>query len=155
MSKDDWTTPRKLFNWLDNTFNFTLDAAASKENALCEKFYTKEDNSLKQPWNGSVFCNPPYSMAKEFAEYAQSQAIGQKEICLLLPVRSDRLWFQRLLHDAPQWQACWITGRLHFGSSGNGAFMYSVIFYIAPRVTLPRYVDASKFNDNGKGGAKS
>ncbi len=31
--KDDWTTPRKLFNWLDNTFNFTLDAAASKENA--------------------------------------------------------------------------------------------------------------------------
>ena len=149
---DDWTTPINLFKWLDLRFNFTLDAAASDANRLCDNYYTKEDNALTKKWEGSVFCNPPYSLDKEFVEYAKKQRILADKVCLVLPVRSDRVWFQKLLHFSAA-QACWITGRLHFGNSGKGANMYSVIFYWAPDIVLPKYVQASEFNDNGKGGA--
>ena len=56
----EWTTPKDLFDELNEEFHFTLDAASSHENALCEKHYTKEEDGLVQPWEGNVFCNPPY-----------------------------------------------------------------------------------------------
>jgi phage N-6-adenine-methyltransferase len=58
--KQDWQTPLWLFRYLDDRYRFELDAAASKENALCSRFYTKEDNALIQPWCRSTFCNPPW-----------------------------------------------------------------------------------------------
>lgn len=49
---DNWATPQWLFDELDKEFHFTLDPCASKDNAKCEKFYTKEDNGLNQNWGG-------------------------------------------------------------------------------------------------------
>ena len=46
--KEDWGTPQWLFDACDRVFKFTLDAAASRENALCTEYFTKEDNSLIQ-----------------------------------------------------------------------------------------------------------
>jgi hypothetical protein len=40
---------------------FTLDVAAAKHNAKAERFYTRADDGLRQPWSGRVWCNPPYS----------------------------------------------------------------------------------------------
>lgn len=54
-----WETPLWLFNWLDETFKFQLDAAASAENALCDFYYDETENGLLQPWENSTFCNPP------------------------------------------------------------------------------------------------
>jgi site-specific DNA-methyltransferase (adenine-specific) len=57
----EWSTPQDFFDELDKEFNFTLDPCATKENSKCRKFYTKEDDGLKQDWdNERVFCNPPY-----------------------------------------------------------------------------------------------
>ena len=51
--KDDWTTPRELFDRLDAMLGpFDLDAASSNENALCEQHYTIEDDALRIPWGG-------------------------------------------------------------------------------------------------------
>ena len=59
--KDEWETPKYIYDKLNQEFNFTLDPCASKENAKCDKFYTKEDDGLKQDWSGeTVFMNPPY-----------------------------------------------------------------------------------------------
>ena len=33
--KQDWATPQALFDSVDKEFNFTLDAAASPQNAKC------------------------------------------------------------------------------------------------------------------------
>lgn len=52
---DDWATPKALFDELDKTFHFTLDVCASKENAKCAKFFTKDDDGLKQNWGGALF----------------------------------------------------------------------------------------------------
>ena len=66
-SKSDiWATPQDFFNNLNAEFNFTLDPCALPDNAKCSKFYTPEQNGLKQDWsNETVFCNPPYSDIKK------------------------------------------------------------------------------------------
>lgn len=152
MRRDDWETPTKLYIYLHRLFNFTVDAAASKNNALCNKFWSEEDSALEKDWSKErVFCNPPYSMSAEFANYALCM---MQTGCLLLPVRTDRLWYQSLVEE---FKTCYITGRLHFGKGINkSAFMYSVLVYNHPDgKILPNYFQAGQFNDNGKGDAKS
>ena len=51
-SSEEWGTPQGLFNRLNKEFNFTFDICASKENAKCPKYYTKEEDALKQEWGG-------------------------------------------------------------------------------------------------------
>jgi site-specific DNA-methyltransferase (adenine-specific) len=50
---DNWATPQWLFDKLNEEFGFTLDPCASKENAKCAKYFTKEDNGLNQNWGGN------------------------------------------------------------------------------------------------------
>lgn len=54
-------TPQKFYDQLNEEFGFTLDPCATEENHKCEKYYTKEDDWLKQSRdNEIVYCNPPY-----------------------------------------------------------------------------------------------
>ena len=60
-SKTDlWETPQDLFDELDKEFHFNLDVCANSENTKCDVYYNKEQDGLKQPWYGNVWCNPPY-----------------------------------------------------------------------------------------------
>lgn len=52
---DDWATPQALFDALDRTFRFTLDVCASEENHKCAKYFTKEQDGLKQDWGGGDY----------------------------------------------------------------------------------------------------
>ena len=137
----EWTTPKDLFEALDNEFHFTLDAAASDENHLCERYYTKKDNALMQPWTGTVFCNPPYGkevgkwVIKAFEEIGgtfPSRPHADK-IVLLLPSRTDTKWFQMIIsmqsHGFPKVvERIWfIPGRLKFGGASNSAPFPSVV----------------------------
>jgi len=57
----EWATPQSVFDSLNKEFKFTLDPAATKQNAKCKKFFTVKEDGLKQSWLGErVFCNPPY-----------------------------------------------------------------------------------------------
>ena len=47
--KATWETPQSLFDELDVEFGFQSDLAADETNAKCDRFYTLEDNTLKQP----------------------------------------------------------------------------------------------------------
>ena len=38
--KEDWETPKALFDALDREFNFQIDVCATPENAKCELFWT-------------------------------------------------------------------------------------------------------------------
>lgn len=58
---NEWATPQKLFDELNEEFEFTLDPCATHENHKCNKYFTIEDDGLEQSWdNEIVFCNPPY-----------------------------------------------------------------------------------------------
>lgn len=60
-TRDAWATPPVLASRLVQEFRCTLDVAASPSTAKCSRFYTASDDGLSQPWDGVVWCNPPYS----------------------------------------------------------------------------------------------
>jgi site-specific DNA-methyltransferase (adenine-specific) len=45
--RQDWNTPKPMFKQLDDEFHFEWDLAASPENALCEKFLSKDNLTQK------------------------------------------------------------------------------------------------------------
>lgn len=50
--RDDWGTPKKLFEDLNKEFCFDLDAASNDSNYKCEKHFTIKENGLIQSWGG-------------------------------------------------------------------------------------------------------
>lgn len=115
--KEDWETPQDFFNKLNEEFHFTLDAAASSENAKCDDYFTKEQNGLIQSWAYKVvWLNPPYGryttekwVKKAYEEYQRTGCT----IVMLLPARTDTIWF----HDYVLGKAeiRFVKGRLKFG----------------------------------------
>lgn len=108
---DDRETHPEVFDPLNGRFGFTLDVAAAPHNAKCERFHTREDDGLTQPWNGRVWCNPPYSdcgawVRKAWAEWGRREIVWQNKvphrrpelIVMLLPAnRVEQAWWQDLV----------------------------------------------------------
>lgn len=113
---DDRRTPRSLFDPLDEEFAFTLDVAASPENALCKRFYTIWDDGLAQSWMGErVWCNPPYSNIRPWVEkMVRSEA---ELVVMLLPAnRTEQAWWQDIIEPrrGPIIETRFLRGRLRF-----------------------------------------
>lgn len=89
--KQDRTTPLSFFQPLNAKHRFTLDGAATPENALLERF-SSEANPVS--WKGErVFCNPPWSNIPPFLEFAPLAELA----CFLVPARVNARWFHRAL----------------------------------------------------------
>ena len=50
--EEKWATPQDFFDKLNDEFHFTLDAAASPDNAKCTNYFTEEQDGLAQSWGG-------------------------------------------------------------------------------------------------------
>ena len=119
---NEWATPQYLFDELDREFNFTLDPCATDENTKCDKYYTIEDDGLKQDWsNDIVFMNPPYGrgikrwIQKAYEEYNK----GATVVCLI-PARTDTTyWHEYIFNKATDIR--FLKGRVKFGDSKNSA----------------------------------
>ena len=115
---DEWETPPDLFAYLNTRFHFTLDVAATRENTKCPSYYTMVEDGLRQPWNGSIWCNPPYTrhQAKNWVLKAIHELNYNKHcnlVMFLLPVRTDTLlWHDILMKEANE--ICFIQGRVGF-----------------------------------------
>lgn len=133
---DDRATTAEVFMPLHTEFRFTLDVAASAENAKCPKFFTAEDNGLTQPWtNERVWCNPPYShiepwLIKAWDEWewtARPSAPGPKLIVMLLPAdRTEQPWWQNQVepyrdNGISGLRTRFLPGRLRFLKPGQTA----------------------------------
>ena len=118
---DEWATPQDFFDELAATYQFTTDVCATKENAKCADFYTKEDNGLTKDWDGTCWMNPPYGRNIKYwvkKAYESARDNGAIVVCLL-PARTDTSWW----HDyvLPHGQVTFIRGRLKFGGAKNSA----------------------------------
>jgi site-specific DNA-methyltransferase (adenine-specific) len=51
-NSDEWATPKKLFEDLNEEFHFTLDPCSTDLNFKCEKHFTLENDGLSQNWGG-------------------------------------------------------------------------------------------------------
>lgn len=107
-----WCTPRDFFDQLNKEFHFTLDPCCLPKSALCQKFYTPDDDGLKQGWdNEIVFCNPPYG--REINKWVKkaSEAMGGV-VVMLIPSRTDTRYFHDYIYNKAEIR--FIKGRLKF-----------------------------------------
>lgn len=110
---EEWETPQEFFDKLDAFFHFTLDPCASDRNHKCEKYFTKEQNGLLQPWFGErVFMNPPYGdKIKFWMEKADAEAETGTTVVCLIPARTDTKWWNKYVTP---WSIIFLEGRLKF-----------------------------------------
>lgn len=108
----EWQTPRAVFDALAKLFGrdgvFALDCAATTANALCERYFTEQDNGLAQSWatdGGVAWCNPPYGHRKTrlWVRKALAEARAGNRSVLLIPARTDTI----ALHEA------FVAARVH------------------------------------------
>lgn len=129
----EWATPQDLFDRLNNVFEFWLDVCATKENAKCQHFYTREGDGLKQEWYGTCWMNPPYgrTIGRWVEKAYQSARQNRATVVCLLPARTDTKWWQDF---CSQGEVFFVRGRLKFGGSKAGAPFPSAIVVFRPSV---------------------
>lgn len=123
---DLWATPQAFFEELDNEFGFDLDVCAVSENAKCERYFNPKQDGLKQEWNGTVWCNPPYG--RQIGKWVEKAYKSDCTVVMLLPARTDTRWFHDYIYGKAEIR--FVRGRLKFGESKNSApFPSMVVIY--------------------------
>lgn len=123
-ASNEWHTPGWLFKRLDDEFHFSLDAAATHENAKCPTHFTQADDALKQDWSlvadsRTVWLNPPYGrLIDKFIRKAYDESLKGLTVVCLIPARVDTKWW----HDccAPS-EVRFIKGRIKFECAADSA----------------------------------
>ena len=126
---DMWSTPQDLFDSLNTEHGFTLDVCATPDNAKCERFFTKDDDGLSQPWDGVCWMNPPYG--RKIGKWMKKACECGATVVCLVPARTDTAWW----HDyAMKGRITFLRGRLKFGGHKNSAPFPSavVVFHHEP-----------------------
>jgi len=108
----EWETPQSLFDKINLEFHFNLDPAANDQNHKCERYFTKREDGLKQPWTGIVFVNPPYGA--EIGKWVQKGYFESKHgalVVMLVPARTDTKWWHEYVMRG---EIRFIRGRVQF-----------------------------------------
>lgn len=133
----EWGTPQFLFDQLNDEFGFTVDVAASAENAKCARYYTIQDDGLTQDWSGeTAWMNPPYG--REISSWMRKayESGDRATVVCLVPARTDTRWWWDY---ATKGEIRFLRGRLRFtgGSksnprSHNAPFPVAVVIFGRP-----------------------
>lgn len=118
-AKEDWQTPQDEFDKLNAEFHFTLDVAASAENAKCACYFTKEQDALKQDWRGVCWMNPPYGIhLYKWIEKAYTESQKGATVVCYIPARTNTNWF----HDycLGKGEVRFVRGRPKFVGAKHG-----------------------------------
>ena len=99
--------PFQLLQSLDNEFDFTIDLAADNSNSVCDRYYSQQDDALKQSRNAERgLCNPPFSKTEEFLSKA-----GECDIAaFIVAARTQTSYFLKQVFGNPH---CWEIRFLH------------------------------------------
>jgi hypothetical protein len=107
--KDEWLTPPHVIEALGA---FTLDPSSPVDRPwpTAGKHYTIFDDGLVQPWEGRVWCNPPYGL--EAAKWLGRCVQHGNAIALIFARTETRMFFD---HVWPKAQGVlFLEGRLYF-----------------------------------------
>jgi hypothetical protein len=96
-----------------------LDPAScpiAQETVKAKRFFTKEDDGLRQEWSGCVFLNPPYArgVINLFVEKLLTEYHAGKVTAAVLLTNSftDTAWFHALAAGGAMF--CFVKGRIKF-----------------------------------------
>lgn len=115
---DDWATPKKLYDSLNEVYNFTFDPCPYQHDL------TKWDG-LEIEWGERNFVNPPYSRELKTAFILKAIEESKKgKLCVLLvPVStSSKVFHDHVLPNNPE--IIFIRGRVKFsGVNTKGEYV--------------------------------
>lgn len=134
---NEWETPQLLFDQLNDEFHFTLDPCATIENHKCPKYYTIEDDGLKQDWaNGIVFMNSPYggNTGKWLRKAWHESLRGATVVCLIVSSTDRSYWHDYIFPYASEIR--WLRGRVTFGRADSTAPFASAIVIFSDKRKL-------------------
>jgi len=109
-----------------------LRFTAKPGNAKCKRYFTPDENGLKQRWEGTCWMNPPYGreIEKWMKKAYESSLEGATVVCLV-PARTDTRWWHRY---SLRGEIRYLRGRLKFGQSPNSAPFPSAVVIFRPPV---------------------
>jgi len=137
--ENEWFTPpdiieaaRKVMGGIDCD---PASCTGANEIVGAKKYFTTDDDGLKQKWAGRIWMNPPYSQSKvsDFAEAvsAKYESGEISQACILVNNATETAWFQRMLMLATE--VCFVRGRIKFidqkGEVPGGPLQGQVIIY--------------------------
>ena len=141
---DEWGTPQWLLDWCEAQWGaFTMDVAATADNAKCSWFCDAERDALSMPawWNRSgtrarVWCNPPQSLLGPFTAMVVRHAGQGGTALFLLPAYTGAKWFHANVLGAAS-ELVFLRGRVPYvdetGKERPGARFDSCLAWYAPR----------------------
>lgn len=102
--KDDWATPKWLYDELNKEFNFDFDPCP----------LNSEFNGLVAIWGKRNFVNPPYSrkLKEAFIRKAYEESTYGKLCVMLLPVSTSTKIFHEIIY--PNAKIRFLRGRVNF-----------------------------------------
>ena len=116
--KDDWKTPAKIFDQLNNEFNFDFDPCPYKHDVT-------QWDGLQVEWGDRNFVNPPYSrkLKEAFVEKAVIEKLKGKTSVLLLPVSTSTALFHDVIKPNAS-EIRFVRGRIRFeGVNTKGEYV--------------------------------
>lgn len=127
---DDRAITAEDFAPLHERFRFTIDVAATEQNARLPRYWTAEDDALSLSWAGErVWCNPPYSLPaleRWVATAWRQWNDGADLIVMLAPAnRTEQRWWQTWIEPARDGRGPlrteFLPGRMRFLRNGAPA----------------------------------
>jgi len=115
--KDDWCTPPRVYEPLWETCGIDMDPCAGDYQTLARINIDEDQDGLTTPWEGVVYCNPPYSEKSRWIERAIDQYQNNRTVemvFLLLPDSTDvKSWWHGQLAEHSRW-TLFYEGRVKF-----------------------------------------
>jgi site-specific DNA-methyltransferase (adenine-specific) len=115
--QDEYGTPLDLLSKAMSNYKIfpSMDVCSNRANAKFSKFFTIDDNALRQEWNEDFFMNPPYSKIKQFMHYAYAQHIKHNVSALVLTyAKTDTHWWHELIEGKAE--VHFVQGRIKFNN---------------------------------------
>lgn len=108
MGNQNYRTPPWLLALLEREVlggkRFKLDAAATRENAVCKRYHDEAANGLLQPWADPTYCNPPYRAIELWIAKACREAEGSGLVaCVVGPKGCSQAWFHEWAKRGTIW----------------------------------------------------
>lgn len=101
-TRDQTRTPQWVFDGLNRKYQFQADLACLPETALCERYLTPEQDSLKTPWGEVMgdnkrapfgWLNPPYSKIGPWCQKAEQERANGIGCVMLVPLDKSAKWY--------------------------------------------------------------
>ncbi len=109
MGKDEWLTPPGIIEAL-GPFDLDPCAPVNRPWNTAAKHYTILDDGLSKPWEGRVWCNPPYGL--EADRWLARMADHNNGIALIFARTETEMFFERVWKRADA--VLFLRGRLYF-----------------------------------------